>query len=133
MFFSSVACKCFGGVETDGFTHGTVFFALYPCQVWKNLMGFHKNGRARYMSFFCSLSLVKVWKPMGSQTEPFRGAASPVCLVLAPTRELCHQIHDDAVRFAYGANFRIAMVYGGQCTKEILFTLVKLESGQVVF
>jgi ATP-dependent RNA helicase DDX5/DBP2 len=40
--------------------------------------------------------------------------SDPIALILAPTRELAMQIHDEAQRYARGYNIRIACLYGGQ-------------------
>jgi superfamily II DNA/RNA helicase len=42
-----------------------------------------------------------------------RGAQFPVCLVIAPTRELVQQIYKEAQKFAYRSKVRICAVYGG--------------------
>lgn len=55
-----------------------------------------------------------VWKPLGSTDTPFKGPAIPVCIVLAPTRELVLQIYQDAAKLSHKAQFRICCVYGGQ-------------------
>ncbi|KAI8342534.1 P-loop containing nucleoside triphosphate hydrolase protein [Chlamydoabsidia padenii] len=42
-----------------------------------------------------------------------RGVAKPLVLILAPTRELCSQIFDEARRFCYRSKLRPCCVYGG--------------------
>ena len=42
------------------------------------------------------------------------GAEGPVVLILAPTRELTMQIHDEVEKFQMAAGIRVAMAYGGQ-------------------
>jgi len=50
----------------------------------------------------------------GSRHQRYsRKAATPEGLILAPTRELASQIHDEAIRFTYESSVRCVVVYGG--------------------
>ena len=42
-----------------------------------------------------------------------RASASPTALILAPTRELASQIHEQAERLCQGTPLRTAIAYGG--------------------
>ncbi|CAA0821070.1 DEAD-box ATP-dependent RNA helicase 52 [Striga hermonthica] len=52
--------------------------------------------------------------------------ASPLSLILAPTRELACQIHDEATKFSYQTGVRVVAVYGGA---PMFQQLRKLEMG----
>lgn len=45
--------------------------------------------------------------------EP-RGSGQPRAIIMAPTRELAVQIHQDAVALAKSAGFRLGLIYGGE-------------------
>ena len=55
-----------------------------------------------------------------------RGKVYPYALILAPTRELVIQIHEEACKFAYRSGLRPVCIYGGQ---EIRSQLMELERG----
>lgn len=49
----------------------------------------------------------------------------PVCLILAPTRELAIQIYSDARKFAYRTGIKSVVLYGGSSIKNQMFSLEK--------
>lgn len=84
----------------------------------RDLMACAQTGSGKTGGFlFPILSASFVTGP--SPTPPQQGGgyrsrkAYPTCLVLAPTRELVSQIHDEARKFAYRSWVRPAVVYGG--------------------
>jgi ATP-dependent RNA helicase DDX3X len=61
---------------------------------------------------------------LGSEA-PYQGPASPMAVVLAPTRELCAQIHLEARRLTYKSQVKCVSVYGGVDAKPQLRELVR--------
>lgn len=53
----------------------------------------------------------------------FRKVALPVCLILAPTRELAVQIFTDARMFTFKTGIRTVVLYGGSSIKTQLYNL----------
>ena len=64
--------------------------------------------------------------PVEQQHYNSRRKAYPTALILAPTRELVSQIHDEARKFAYRSWVRTAVVYGGA---DIGMQLKQIERG----
>lgn len=63
----------------------------------------------------------KIAAPRPSATEGgsySRVRAEPLILVVAPTRELCCQIFDEARRLCYRSMLRPCVAYGGAPTRE---------------
>lgn len=63
--------------------------------------------------------------PVGGLTAPFEGVCQPDTLILTPTRELCIQIHEEALKFCHRTPYRCEKVYGGAPTKEQMKELAK--------
>mgnify|MGYP003961783713 CR=1 FL=1 len=55
--------------------------------------------------------------------DKYRRKALPVCLILAPTRELATQIYDEARKFCYRSPIRTCVVYGGSSAYQQIRTL----------
>eukprot|EP00931_Biecheleriopsis_adriatica_P029828 TRINITY_DN17646_c0_g1_i1.p1 TRINITY_DN17646_c0_g1~~TRINITY_DN17646_c0_g1_i1.p1 ORF type:complete len:1244 (+),score=266.91 TRINITY_DN17646_c0_g1_i1:58-3789(+) len=86
-------------------------------QVWavagqgSDVIGIARTGSGKTLGF-----LYPAYRWMQSA----RGGAGVRSLVLAPTRELATQIHDEAAKFASASGFASAAVYGGVPKKEQL-------------
>lgn len=82
-----------------------------------DLMGCAQTGSGKTAGFlFPILSSAFTTGPRGSTPDIGgygRRKAYPTTLILAPTRELVSQIHDEARKFAYRSWVRPAVVYGG--------------------
>lgn len=63
--------------------------------------------------------------PVGGLTEPFQGACQPDTLILTPTRELCIQIHEEALKFCHRTPYRCEKIYGGASTKDQMREIAK--------
>ncbi|KAI8387955.1 P-loop containing nucleoside triphosphate hydrolase protein [Radiomyces spectabilis] len=57
--------------------------------------------------------------------DSYRFKAKPLVLIMAPTRELCSQIFDEARRFCYRSMLRPCAVYGGAGVRSQLDELAK--------
>ncbi|KAF7289893.1 hypothetical protein MIND_01364000 [Mycena indigotica] len=84
----------------------------------RDLMACAQTGSGKTGGFLfpiLSASFSQGPRPPPEQTNPgYRGRkAFPTALILAPTRELVSQIHDEARKFAYRSWVRPAVVYGG--------------------
>ncbi|KAH8926085.1 DEAD-domain-containing protein [Atractiella rhizophila] len=85
----------------------------------RDLMACAQTGSGKTGGFlFPILSASFGTGPRPAPVDPNRGygrprKAYPTALILAPTRELVSQIHDEAKKFAYRSWVRPAVVYGG--------------------
>ncbi|KAK1923008.1 P-loop containing nucleoside triphosphate hydrolase protein [Papiliotrema laurentii] len=82
----------------------------------RDLMACAQTGSGKTGGFlFPILSAMFTYGPMAPPPETGYGRRKvyPTALILAPTRELVSQIHDEARKFAYRSWARPAVVYGG--------------------
>eukprot|EP01069_Polyplicarium_translucidae_P000885 Polyplicarium_translucidae@DN1431_c0_g1_i1.p1 len=81
----------------------------------RDLMACAQTGSGKTAAFL--FPIVTRMLEDGPPTEQGGGyryaAASPVCLVLSPTRELAQQIHGEARKFCFATGVRACVVYGG--------------------
>lgn len=83
----------------------------------RDLMACAQTGSGKTAGFlFPILSAMFTYGPLAPPVDTSsygRRKAYPTALILAPTRELVSQIHDEARKFAYRSWVRPAVVYGG--------------------
>jgi len=56
---------------------------------------------------------------------PFQGPCTPWALVMTPTRELCIQIYEEALKYCHRTPYIVQRVYGGEKPKEQLPMIAK--------
>eukprot|EP00401_Gymnodinium_catenatum_P038431 CAMPEP_0117496148 /NCGR_PEP_ID=MMETSP0784-20121206/20503_1 /TAXON_ID=39447 /ORGANISM="" /LENGTH=691 /DNA_ID=CAMNT_0005291101 /DNA_START=1 /DNA_END=2077 /DNA_ORIENTATION=+ len=63
--------------------------------------------------------------PVGQLTIPYEGPCAPDTLIIAPTRELSIQIHEEAMKFCHRTDYYAAVVYGGAKPRDQLIEIAK--------
>jgi len=76
----------------------------------RDLMGCAQTGSGKTAAFLLPI-LAKILKNLPVDNRTY--IASPLAVVLAPTRELACQIYDEAVKFSKGSPIRSCVAYGG--------------------
>jgi len=98
-----------------------------PVQKWgiplillgKDVMACAQTGSGK-TAFYLLPSINRLLCQRGRRQKPGAGEVSPPVLILAPTRELCVQIFEEAQKFTQGSEVWPAVVYGGTEYKESL-------------
>jgi len=80
-----------------------------------DMIGIAETGSGKTLSFLLP-AVIHI-----RDQEPLRRGDGPICLILAPTRELVEQIKDEAVKFA--ARMRVGVAYGGAPKRHQLYAL----------
>ena len=73
----------------------------------RDLIGIAKTGSGKTAAFILPM-LVHI-----ADQPPIRKGDGPIGIVVAPTRELAHQIYIESKKFAKGFGIRICPIYGG--------------------
>ena len=96
-------------IEKAGFTEPTAI----QMQGWpmalsgRDMVGIAQTGSGKTLSFLLPAVIHIVAQP------ELRPGDGPICLVIAPTRELAVQILDEAVKFGSSTGVKTTCVYGG--------------------
>ncbi|KAI8824330.1 P-loop containing nucleoside triphosphate hydrolase protein [Fimicolochytrium jonesii] len=90
-------------------------FAIPALSAGRDLMACAQTGSGKTAAFLLPVISNIFYDgptPMDSRV------ASPVALILAPTRELATQIHKEALKFTYRSFVKVSVIYGGTPTGE---------------
>merc|ERR1711878_105565 len=94
-------------------------FSIPAAIVGRDEMVCAQTGSGKTVAFLVPIlaSMIKHRRATGAMDEPFKGACKPDTLVMAPTRELCLQIFDEALKMCHNTPYRCARVYGQEPVK----------------
>jgi len=88
----------------------------------KDVMGCSKTGSGKTIAFLLPIINNLLRKELTH--TPNNSISFPVCLVLAPTRELAEQIYVEARKICYNTNIIVSKVYGGVPSNNQVFDLI---------
>lgn len=93
----------------------------------RDLMACAQTGSGKTCAFMvpCIESLLRSGPPPEARSSRGRPPPMPCALVLAPTRELAAQIHEESLKFAYNTGVQSRIIYGGADIREQLRELGK--------
>ena len=101
-------------------------YALSTGLVGRDMAVCSQTGSGKSASFLMPVvSILDEKVGLENVSETYTGAAAPRAVILAPTRELCSQIYNEALKFAHRSNFRIIQIYGGVDAKTQLTQLTR--------
>eukprot|EP00941_MAST-03F_sp_MAST-3F-sp1_P003840 g3840.t1 len=83
----------------------------------RDVLGIAKTGSGKTLAF-----LLPVFRHILDQPR-IKESEGPIALILAPARELCVQIHNEAKKFCKVLGLRAAAVYGGTSVSEQIAAL----------
>lgn len=89
-------------------------YAIPAALIGRDIMVCAQTGSGKTCAFL--LPLISSIDPKMSCQQPgltFKGSASPLGVVMSPTRELCAQIHIEAQKLTFKGPFRALVIYGG--------------------
>merc|ERR1719162_1772628 len=93
----------------------------------RDLMACAQTGSGKTCAFMvpCIESLMRSGPPNSNSNSRGRPVPTPCALVLAPTRELAIQIHEESLKFAYKTGVQSRIIYGGADIRDQLRELGK--------
>ncbi|WP_068546294.1 ATP-dependent RNA helicase RhlB [Thalassotalea crassostreae] len=106
--------KVVAGLENMGFHHCTSIQAksLPILLGGKDIAGQAQTGEGKTIAFLAATFDLLLRKPTPEGSEKER--KQPRAIIMAPTRELAIQIHNDAKEMAASTGLRLGVVYGGE-------------------
>ena len=115
-------------VELLGYTRPTPpqMYALPTGLVGRDMVVCSQTGSGKSAAFLMPVvSILDEKQGLENTSISFQGPAAPRALILAPTRELCSQIYNEALKFTHRSNFRVIQIYGGVDAKAQLTQLAR--------
>jgi len=93
----------------------------------RDIMCCAQTGSGKTAAFLVPIlaSMIRHGKATGALEVPYEGPCRPDTIVLSPTRELCLQIYDEALKFTHKTPHRTVRVYGQEPVKVQLESLAK--------
>uniref|UniRef100_T1JNG1 RNA helicase n=1 Tax=Strigamia maritima TaxID=126957 RepID=T1JNG1_STRMM len=89
----------------------------------KDMMACAQTGSGKTAAFM--IPIINYLIAADIEPKSYTESTQPVALVIAPTRELVIQIHQDATKFAWGSIVKCAKIYGGTTVGHALRELEK--------
>merc|ERR1719291_908002 len=103
-------------IKRCGYTRPTPVqkFAMPAGLAGRDVMCCAQTGSGKTAAFLVPTvaSMMRCHRGTAAQTMPFEGPCKPHALVLSPTRELCLQIFEEALKFCHATSFRCCRIYG---------------------
>ena len=115
-------------VQLLGYTRPTPVqkYAMSAGLCGRDLMTCAQTGSGKTATFIVPIvGILDRETAVENMKESFLGAAAPRAVILAPTRELCSQIFNEAIKFTHRSPFRVVQIYGGVDAKVQLTQLTR--------
>jgi len=103
-------------------------YAIPAALCGRDVMCCAQTGSGKTASFLIPIigEMVRTHKnPIGDMDTPFYGECDPDTLILTPTRELCVQIYEEALKFTHRTSYRAVRIYGGEKPGEQMKEIAK--------
>jgi len=101
-------------------------YALPAGLCGRDLLCCAQTGSGKTASFILPIAgILDQESAVENMRETYTGAAAPRAVILAPTRELCSQIYNEAIKFCHKSPFRVVQIYGGVDAKSQLIQLTR--------
>jgi|UPI000581AB7B ATP-dependent RNA helicase DDX3X len=88
-------------------------YSVPICTQGRDLMACAQTGSGKTAGFLFPIIMSMIKRGGSDPPENARRRIYPEALVLAPTRELAQQIHEEAKRFTYATGIASVVIYGG--------------------
>jgi ATP-dependent RNA helicase DDX3X len=112
----------FRNTQLCGYTKPTPV-QKYSCPIGsagRDLMACAQTGSGKTAGFLFPIIMAMIKNKGRDPPENARRTVFPEALIMAPTRELAQQIHDEARRFTYCTGIASVVIYGGAEVREQL-------------